>query len=145
MPRKPRRGRRSRRQFNRRKYFDRPLRASLSEISGWTPPQDVYPVNQQPQRLPSPLPATKKVLAALEALPKLAASIGLAVADHPAGNVELLPGEPATLAFTTGNVLKGLFYLPSSESEVRKAIGLPVAEIRDRYTDRLWEEDRHEG
>jgi len=133
MRRKPRR---------RRSCFNKPLRVSIAERTGWRPPKvDIKPRST----LPAPTAQTRRILKALAALPKLAASIGFAVAAQPNAAVEVLPGEPAAVAFTTGNKLKGLFVLPASEHEIRQAIGLPAVEIRDRQADRLWEEARHEN
>jgi len=137
-----RRNRRKRR--SRRNFFDRPLKASVAELTGWEPPNVEVQPRTQP-RLPVPTTGTRRILAVLAALPKLAASVGFAIVGHPDAAIEVLPGEPAAVAFTAGGQLKGLFYLPTTEHEARKAIGLPAAEIRDRHADRLWEENRLES
>lgn len=127
----------------RKRRFDRPLRVSIAERTGWSPPK----LEAKPHpRLTTPTRQTRRVLDALAALPKLAATVGLVVAAHPNAAVEVLPGDnPSLVAFTAGNQLKGLFVLPASEREVREAIGLPAVEFRDHHADRLWEEERHDA
>jgi hypothetical protein len=79
---------------------------------------------------------------AVAAIPKLAASIGFAVAARPDALVEVLPGEPATVLFTSAGRLQAALVLPSTESDTRRMLGLPPRAVRDRLAERQWEEKR---
>ena len=80
-------------------------------------------------------------MAALAALPKIAASIGMVIAAHPDAQVEVLPGSPTMIAFIAGGRIKGLFILPIGEHDARRLLGQAQPQ-RDLGADRLWEETR---
>lgn len=114
------------------------LRASIADRTGWQPPPS--PLSRR--GLPSPDSRTKTVLTALAALPSLAADLGMKVAAHPDGQVELLAGQPSTVVFHAEGRVRGVFVLPIDEQTARKWLGMPAPQQRDRPADRLWEEDR---
>jgi hypothetical protein len=118
-----------------------PLKTTIGALTGWEAPA-TPPQCHAPARLPVPPPNARSVLAALAALPKLAASIGLAVAAHPDGRVEVLPGEPTTVLFTARGQLRGLFLLPTSETEARRLLGLQDEPVSNAQAGLLWELDR---
>jgi hypothetical protein len=80
-------------------------------------------------------------MAAISALPKIAASIGMVIAAHQDAQVEILPGTPTTIAFIAGGRIKGLFVLPIGEQDARRLLGQAQPQ-RDIAADRLWEETR---
>ena len=133
-----RRGRRGRRTSRQQSG---PLTASIADRTGWDPPP---PPRQAPRRLPAPNSRTKAVLAALAALPTLAAELGMKVAARPDGHVELLPGDPTTLVFHAGGQVRGLFVLPVDTHTARQQLGMAPAQRRDRVAERMWEESRQE-
>ena len=85
----------------------------------------------------TPESRTKRVLSAVEALPRLAAELGLSATD-----VELLPGSPATIAFTSDGQLRGMVVLPLDEGEALRLLGFPPLKTPDLSADQLWEESR---
>lgn len=87
-------------------------------------------------------PARPTVLAALRVLPRLGAEIGFAVAGHPEGRCEVLPGDPGAIAFTARGQLRGLVLTPLGEDALRRLLGMPTASLRDPATDLAWELDR---
>lgn len=89
-------------------------------------------------------PATKKIISAVEAMPRLAASLGLAMATCPDATVEVLPGAPTTIAFTARGKLKGLFVLPVSEEEARRTLGIGTYHSRDLRAETWFEEEREQ-
>jgi len=117
------------------------IRSVSGERTGWPP------ISRSPR--PAPLPigpsaSMRAVLAALAALPRLAADIGFAIAARPDAVVEVLPGSPTTVVFSAGGKLKGLMVVPGTEAETRSLLGLPATAPRDRAADRIWEEGRQE-
>ncbi len=98
--------------------------------------------NQSPRISWRPDASTRMVLRAVEAMPKLATSIGLSIAAHPDASVEILPGAPTTVAFTTGGKLKGLIVLPVEVNDARQQLGLPQITTRDLTAEALFEEQR---
>lgn len=116
------------------------IRSVSGERTGWH-----APISRSPRPAPLPVgpPASMRaVLAALAALPRLAADIGFAIAARPDAMVEVLPGSPTTVVFSAGGKLKGLMVVPCTEAETRSLLGLPAAAPRDRAADRIWEEGR---
>ena len=85
----------------------------------------------------APTPGTRKVVSAVAALPKLAAELGLSATD-----IEILPGSPTTIAFTSNGKLSGMVVLPGDGEDVRRLLGFPEMTTRDPLTDQLWEEQR---
>ena len=92
-------------------------------VPNWTPSQD-----------------TRKALSVAEALPRLAAQIGLSTGTK--GAVEILPGTPTTIAFTAGGTLRGIVVLPADHGEARELLGFPPVATTDLVVERLWEEAR---
>jgi hypothetical protein len=92
-------------------------------VPTWTPSQD-----------------TRKALSVAEALPRLAAQIGLSTGTE--GAVEILPGTPTTIAFTSGGKLRGIVVLPADHGEARELLGFPPVVTTDVMADELWEESR---
>ena len=83
---------------------------------------------------------TRKALSVLEAVPRLTAQIGLSAG--PDSGVEILPGSPATIVFTSGGKLRGMVVLPMDNDEARVFLGFPPTTTTDLATDQLWEEQR---
>jgi hypothetical protein len=98
-------------------------RTATSPRAVWTPSRD-----------------TRKALSVAEALPRLAAQIGLSAG--PEGAVEILPGTPTTIAFTAGGKLRGMVVLPADRGEARRLLGFPPVATADVAADELWEESR---
>jgi len=98
--------------------------------------------SSSPRTLPSwaPSSSTRRALSVAEALPRLAAQIGLSTG--PEGAVEILPGSPTTIAFTAGGKLRGMVVLPADRGETRELLGFPPVTTTDVLTDQLWEEQR---
>jgi hypothetical protein len=87
-------------------------------------------------------PRTRKVLDSLASVPRLAAELGLRVAAHPDGQVEFLPGYPATLVFHAGGQLHGVFIFATNDEALRRQLRFDLDAHRDRPTELLWEEER---
>jgi hypothetical protein len=102
-----------------------PSPAPQKSLRGWTPPAEV-----------------RRVEGLVETLPKLTASLGLALATRADVKVEVLPGTPTTVAYSSGGQLCGLLVLPADGDEVSRLIGLPAVQTSDLVADRLWEESR---
>jgi hypothetical protein len=100
--------------------------------------------NPSPRMTWKPVESSKKILSAVEAMPRLAASLGLSMATSPDATVEILPGSPTTIAFTAGGKLKGLFVLPVTEEEARRTLGIPTVTTRDLGADTWFEEAREQ-
>ena len=83
---------------------------------------------------------TRKALSVLEAVPRLTAQIGLSAG--PDSGVEILPGSPATIVFTSGGKLRGMVVLPMDNDEARAFLGFPPITTIDLVADQLWEESR---
>jgi len=96
---------------------------NLGAAPTWTPSRD-----------------TRKAISVAEALPRLAAQIGLSTG--PQGAVEILPGTPTTIAFTAGGKLRGIVVLPTDHGEARRLLGFPPVVTADVAADELWEESR---
>jgi hypothetical protein len=79
---------------------------------------------------------------ALGFLPKLTAEIGFALVGREDVSVEILPGQPTTVAFSAGGQLLSLMVLPMGENQARHLLGLPLVRRPDVATDGLWEEER---
>ena len=123
------------------------LTASIGELTGWQPRPD-FGSGPRTVQTPAPpfLPSTRSrtVLNALEAIPKLTADVGLAMAARHDATVEVLPGAPTTVVFAAGGQVQGLLVTPTSETTTRRLLGLPEApdSQRDLELEAFWEEDR---
>jgi hypothetical protein len=93
-----------------------------------------------PRAVWAPSRDTRRALSVAEALPRLAAQIGLSTG--PQGAVEILPGTPTTIAFTAGGTLRGIVVLPADHGEARELLGFPPVATTDLVVERLWEEAR---
>lgn len=122
-----------------RRRSQRALTANLGD-RGWYPRAQISPA---PKTCWEPTQRMRAILAALAALPKIAAAVGLSVAARPDAAVEVLPGEPGTVIFSAGGSVKALFMIPASEQDARRLLGLPVVE-RDRDAETLFEEQRRQ-
>ena len=88
----------------------------------------------------TPSLGTRKALSALEAVPKLTAQIGLTAG--PDSEVEILPGSPTTIIFSSGGQLRGMVVLHMDGDEARALLGFPPITTTDLVIDQLWEEQR---
>ena len=127
-----------------------PLRASIGERTNWKPPmKEVQPEGRAPRSHEQPTPEQALVnapdlaaiLAVISALPRLAAELAFRMASRADARVELLPGGPATLVFTTDGRLQGLFVLPMTEGRARQLLGR-ARPPRDAFVERAYEQHR---
>jgi hypothetical protein len=75
-------------------------------------------------------------------MPRITSEIGFQVAGRPGAKVEVLPGSPGLVVFSSRGRLQGLVMAPMSEDSLRRVLGLPVHPPRDRFTDEAWELNR---
>lgn len=125
----------------RRPRSSRPLVASIADRTGWNP----EPITARPRpqlRSVSIDRRTRSVIKALEAMPLLAAELGMRVIAQPDGQVEVLPGSPTTIVFSAGGQACGVLVLPIDGARVCKPLHLPPPKQRDRTADRMFEEQR---
>jgi hypothetical protein len=98
------------------------------------------PLKSEQRTIPSPAPSTSKTLGVL---PRLTAEIGFAMAGRDV-SVEILPGTPTTVVFSSGGKLLSLLVLPVSEDEARRTLGIPTIRTCDVAADAWFEEEREQ-
>jgi hypothetical protein len=95
-----------------------------------------------------PSPAMSKIASpapskALGVLPRLTAELGFAMAGRDV-TVEVLPGTPTTVVFTSGGKLLSLMVLPVTEDAARHTLGIPAINTSDFVADTWFEEEREQ-
>ena len=104
--------------------LESPARQNMHSRCGWTPQA-----------------STRRVVSAAQALPKLAAQIGLS-ASCVDSEVEILPGKPTTIVFSASGKITGMVVLDIEPDEARALIGFAPISQSDFAADTLWEEQR---
>lgn len=95
-----------------------------------------------------PRPAMSKIASAtpskaLGVLPRLTAELGFAMAGRDV-TVEVLPGAPTTIVFSSGGKLLSLMVLPVTEDAARRTLGIPAISTCDLAADAWFEEARQQ-